>query len=175
MTMKKLVTGIALMAALGGFTAAMAAEEGHDDLASKATHAIAGGHFPILKPHEETWSFAGPFGKYDKGQLQRGLKIYKEVCSACHSMSLVPSVRLRASATRKIRSRLSLRNMKCRTVRMPTVKCSPARPYHPITSRRHIRTRKRLLPPMAALPLRTCRCSPRHAVLNAVSRSSSST
>ncbi|WP_368856157.1 cytochrome c1, partial [Klebsiella pneumoniae] len=28
----------------------------------------------------------GPFGTYDKQQLQRGLKIYKEVCSACHSM-----------------------------------------------------------------------------------------
>lgn len=89
MTMKKLVSGIALIAALGGFTAASAAEEAHDDLASKTTHAIAGGHFPILKPHEEKWSFAGPFGKYDKGQLQRGLKIYKEVCSACHSMNLV--------------------------------------------------------------------------------------
>lgn len=33
--------------------------------------------------------FFRPFGKYDKGQLQRGLKIYKEVCSACHSMNLV--------------------------------------------------------------------------------------
>ena len=36
-----------------------------------------------------SWSFSGPFGTYDKGQLQRGLKIYKEVCSACHSMNLV--------------------------------------------------------------------------------------
>ena len=35
------------------------------------------------------WSFAGPFGTYDKAQLQRGLKVYKEVCSACHSMNLV--------------------------------------------------------------------------------------
>ena len=46
-------------------------------------------HFPIHKPTEENWSFAGPFGTYDKGQLQRGLKVYKEVCSACHSMDLV--------------------------------------------------------------------------------------
>jgi ubiquinol-cytochrome c reductase cytochrome c1 subunit len=46
-------------------------------------------HFPIHKPVEMTWSFAGPFGKYDKAQLQRGLKVYKEVCSACHSMNLV--------------------------------------------------------------------------------------
>jgi ubiquinol-cytochrome c reductase cytochrome c1 subunit len=33
--------------------------------------------------------FAGVFGKYDKAQLQRGLKVYKEVCSACHSMKRV--------------------------------------------------------------------------------------
>ena len=46
-------------------------------------------HFPIHKPVEQSWSFAGPFGKYDKGQLQRGLKVYKEVCSACHSMKMV--------------------------------------------------------------------------------------
>jgi cytochrome c1 len=39
---------------------------------------------PALK-----WSFAGPFGKYDEAQLQRGFKIYREVCSACHSMNLV--------------------------------------------------------------------------------------
>lgn len=87
--MKKLVTSIALIAALTGVAAvASAAEDGHD-LAAKVEHAVAGGHFPVLKPEEQTWSFAGPFGKYDKGQLQRGLKVYKEVCSACHSMSLV--------------------------------------------------------------------------------------
>ncbi len=45
--------------------------------------------FPILEPHAEAWSFAGPFGTYDRGQLQRGLKVYKEVCAACHSMDLV--------------------------------------------------------------------------------------
>ncbi len=31
----------------------------------------------------------GPFGKFDKQQLQRGFKVYKEVCSTCHSLSLV--------------------------------------------------------------------------------------
>jgi ubiquinol-cytochrome c reductase cytochrome c1 subunit len=31
----------------------------------------------------------GPFGKFDQAQLQRGLKVYKEVCSACHGLSLV--------------------------------------------------------------------------------------
>lgn len=85
--MKKLVTSIALIAALSGFGAgaSLAAE----DLAEAVHHAAQAGHYPILKPREQEWTFAGPFGKYDKGQLQRGLKIYKEVCSACHSMNLV--------------------------------------------------------------------------------------
>jgi cytochrome c1 len=36
-----------------------------------------------------SFPFEGPFGKFDRGQLQRGYKIYKEVCSACHSMRLL--------------------------------------------------------------------------------------
>ena len=35
------------------------------------------------------WSFTGPFGKFDAGQLQRGYKVYREVCAACHSMDLM--------------------------------------------------------------------------------------
>jgi ubiquinol-cytochrome c reductase cytochrome c1 subunit len=35
------------------------------------------------------FSFEGPFGTFDKAQLQRGYKVYKEVCSSCHSMNLV--------------------------------------------------------------------------------------
>ena len=37
----------------------------------------------------ETWSFAGMTGHFDKAQLQRGYKIYKEVCSNCHSLRLM--------------------------------------------------------------------------------------
>ena len=40
-------------------------------------------------PPRQTWSFAGPFGQYDQAQLQRGFKIYREVCSSCHSLDLV--------------------------------------------------------------------------------------
>lgn len=46
-------------------------------------------HYPINKPREQSWSFAGPFGLYDKGELQRGFKVYREVCAACHSMNRV--------------------------------------------------------------------------------------
>lgn len=35
------------------------------------------------------WPHAGPFGKFDKPSLQRGLQVYKEVCSACHSLNMV--------------------------------------------------------------------------------------
>ena len=35
------------------------------------------------------YSFEGPFGRFDRAQLQRGYKVYKEVCSNCHSMRLL--------------------------------------------------------------------------------------
>jgi ubiquinol-cytochrome c reductase cytochrome c1 subunit len=35
------------------------------------------------------FSFEGPFGSYDRLQLQRGLQIYTEICSACHGMKFV--------------------------------------------------------------------------------------
>ena len=31
----------------------------------------------------------GPLGKFDRKQLQRGFQVYKEVCAACHGLSLV--------------------------------------------------------------------------------------
>ncbi len=35
------------------------------------------------------WSFDGIFGHYDRTELQRGLQVYKEVCSACHGLRLI--------------------------------------------------------------------------------------
>jgi ubiquinol-cytochrome c reductase cytochrome b/c1 subunit len=40
-------------------------------------------------PPSVNWSFAGPFGKFDHASMQRGLKVYKEVCSACHGLSFI--------------------------------------------------------------------------------------
>ena len=40
-------------------------------------------------PPKNRWSFAGPFGTFNQGQLQRGFKVYREVCQACHGLSLV--------------------------------------------------------------------------------------
>lgn len=36
------------------------------------------------------FSFEGPFGTFDQAQLQRGLQVYTEVCSACHGLKYVP-------------------------------------------------------------------------------------
>jgi ubiquinol-cytochrome c reductase cytochrome c1 subunit len=41
------------------------------------------------KPKAVSFSSDGPFGKFDRQQLQRGLQVYKEVCAACHSLRLV--------------------------------------------------------------------------------------
>jgi ubiquinol-cytochrome c reductase cytochrome c1 subunit len=42
-----------------------------------------------LEPKDVHWSFEGPFGTFDQGALQRGYKVYAEICSACHSMNLL--------------------------------------------------------------------------------------
>lgn len=54
-----------------------------------AEEAAAPAEYPQVKPLRQDWSFAGVFGQYDQQQLQRGYKVYKEVCSACHSMELI--------------------------------------------------------------------------------------
>ncbi len=41
------------------------------------------------KPDRQAWSWKGPVGHFDRGQLQRGFKVYREVCAACHGLKLV--------------------------------------------------------------------------------------
>lgn len=41
------------------------------------------------EPREVEWTFDGPFGTFDQAQLQRGYRVYHEVCSRCHSMNLM--------------------------------------------------------------------------------------
>jgi cytochrome c1 len=72
MTMKSIKTLIAVVALAG--------------LASGA--ALAQSHEREIPPRQ-AWSFSGPFGTYDETQLQRGFKVFHEVCSNCHSMSKV--------------------------------------------------------------------------------------
>lgn len=42
-----------------------------------------------VAPIDLQWSFEGVFGTYDRDALRRGYKVYKEVCSTCHSMEFV--------------------------------------------------------------------------------------
>ncbi|MBI3703332.1 MAG: cytochrome c1 [Rhizobiales bacterium] len=41
------------------------------------------------QPPRIKWSFSGPFGKFDEAQLQRGFKVFREVCANCHSLDMV--------------------------------------------------------------------------------------
>ncbi|MBS8227001.1 cytochrome c1 [Vannielia litorea] len=56
-------------------------------LAMPASSALAAGGEGHIEDY--AFSFEGPFGKYDQNQLQRGLKIYTEVCSGCHGLKYV--------------------------------------------------------------------------------------
>ena len=53
---------------------------------SSAGALAAGGGVHVEK---QDWSFSGPFGTFDKAQLQRGFQIYKEVCASCHSLDYI--------------------------------------------------------------------------------------
>lgn len=56
-------------------------------LVTATTISVAAG---TVKPSKDIdFSFEGPFGKFDKAQLQRGFQVYSEVCSACHSLNYV--------------------------------------------------------------------------------------
>lgn len=58
------------VAALIGFAAPVHANEGPE----------------LARQH---WSFQGGTGTFDRAALQRGFQVYKQVCSACHSMNLL--------------------------------------------------------------------------------------
>ncbi len=73
---KKAVAGLAV------FLAAAALILGAPSPASAQEHEQA-------QPPRNSWSFGGVFGRYDPGQLQRGFKVYREVCQVCHGLKLV--------------------------------------------------------------------------------------
>jgi cytochrome c1 len=52
-----------------------------------ATPVLAAGEAP--QPPRQKWSFSGPFGTFDRAQLQRGFKVYREVCAVCHGLDLL--------------------------------------------------------------------------------------
>jgi cytochrome c1 len=52
--------------------------------AAPQAHAAEG-----VVPPRNSWTFSGPFGHFDETQLQRGFKVFREVCSTCHSANLL--------------------------------------------------------------------------------------
>ena len=54
---------------------------------SAGTAMAAGGKAELT---DVPFAHEGPFGKFDQMQLQRGLQVYTEVCSACHGLKYVP-------------------------------------------------------------------------------------
>jgi len=64
-------------------------------LAAGVTAALLASAAPTFAQEEEkplpsvSWSFNGVFGTYDRGAAQRGFQVYNEVCSNCHSLSLL--------------------------------------------------------------------------------------
>lgn len=62
----------------GAFVAALAMPSG-------AAHAAG----EYLKPPLQDWSFSGPFGTFDREQLQRGFLVFRQACSSCHGLEYV--------------------------------------------------------------------------------------
>jgi cytochrome c1 len=42
-----------------------------------------------IEAPRQDWSFSGIFGTFDRASLQRGWQVYREVCSACHSLKFI--------------------------------------------------------------------------------------
>ena len=53
-------------------------------LASGAPAWAAGDEHALID--RQKWTFAGLLGNFDQGQLQRGFKVYAEVCARCHGV-----------------------------------------------------------------------------------------
>jgi len=60
---------------------------GSETDAGGEAHAAGGDHH-LLEP-AGGWPHDGYFGTFDQNQLQRGFKVYAEVCSVCHGMKLL--------------------------------------------------------------------------------------
>lgn len=56
-------------------------------LAMNAPSANAAGEAIDLE--KQDWSFSGLFGTFDRAAAQRGLQVYREVCSTCHSLNYI--------------------------------------------------------------------------------------
>jgi cytochrome c1 len=76
---------MALTKKLGFAAAALFGVVAFSSLALRAQEA---GKEEQPSPERQNWSFSGPFGTFDRAQIQRGFQVYKEVCSNCHELHI---------------------------------------------------------------------------------------
>lgn len=82
---KLALAGLAALAA-GAAALPVFAQEHGAGAGAPAEHA-AGGH-ELMEP-KGGWPHEGYFGSFDQNQLQRGAKVFAEVCSSCHGLKLL--------------------------------------------------------------------------------------
>jgi ubiquinol-cytochrome c reductase cytochrome c1 subunit len=82
---KLALAGLAALAA--GLIAAPVIAQEHGAAQAGAEEHAAGDHH-LLEP-SGGWQHEGYFGTYDQNALQRGFKVYREICSSCHGMKLL--------------------------------------------------------------------------------------
>lgn len=76
--MKKIFILISILTLFSLRLFASSSGSDHGELSTSALH-----------PKKLNWTFDGFFGSIDKASAQRGYKVYKEICSACHGLKLV--------------------------------------------------------------------------------------
>ena len=86
MRLNKLALAALTALAVGVVALPVLAQEHAAPAAGGEQHA-AGGH-ALLEP-AGGWSHEGFFGTYDANSMQRGAKVYREVCSSCHGLKLL--------------------------------------------------------------------------------------
>jgi ubiquinol-cytochrome c reductase cytochrome c1 subunit len=82
---KLALAGLAALAVTAIAVPVLAQE--HGAAGGEADHAAGGGHDLMAPAHG--WHHEEFFGSFDQNQLQRGFKVYAEVCSSCHGMKLL--------------------------------------------------------------------------------------
>lgn len=61
----------------------------YENLGDKPTEEVVEIETKAHHPKEMRWEFDGFFGSIDRASAQRGYQVYKEICSACHSLQRV--------------------------------------------------------------------------------------
>jgi ubiquinol-cytochrome c reductase cytochrome c1 subunit len=101
---------------------------------------------PIKEAHQHpekiAWTHNGPgnlgiFGTFDRKQLQRGFQVYREVCSACHSINRIAFRDLADLGFSPAEIKAAMRSRRSTTM----ANRQPARARRPTVSRSSTRTK----------------------------------